>query len=598
VPRLARAQLQWLVARVRRRWAGAGYRGWTGVGLVLLAGPTLVATPAAPALDAQLSAVTTTTAGAVGGNALPVFSPDLPAPVRLGPGYSALAASGMSATVVPPAGGPTAVGPVGADAESAPLVQPIRLTGGAGGIPTPVLQAYQRATEQTAVTDPGCRLRWSVLAGIGRVESNNGRDAAGITPEGTIRPSILGPVLDGSAGTAAIPDSDGGRLDGDPVWDRAVGPMQFLPSSWLATRVAGDPNNIGDASLAAARYLCSGGGNLADPGQLAGAVFAYNHSDAYVAIVLAWITAYDRAGPGGVPAAPLPSAPAPAPVVRPATAQPPSAANPPPALAASLPAPAPPQPAPAPSLSPAASQALSPSPTRTPAPSPSGPPTPTPSPSTAVPSSAPAPAKRAATITFSGSPESQFGFTTLRVQVTAAGESEPAPLAAHAVAFTDGTNTYRAGTDADGIAEVTLATPLAPGNHRVSVGLDPTDSYAGQSSTHLTVESTAGTVRGRELAFTDGSTGAIHASWDGAEGALDLDLPGLILAAARVTAMGISSDDSDVVIAALDSTNRPLVVRIRTGGDVPATVSVYSGDTAIVPETAVTAGRISIRRHS
>ena len=47
-----------------------------------------------------------------------------------------------------------------------------------------------------------------------------------MTSEGSIRPEILGPVLDGRR-FALIPDTDGGAFDGDLEYDRAVGPMQF-----------------------------------------------------------------------------------------------------------------------------------------------------------------------------------------------------------------------------------------------------------------------------------------------------------------------------------------------------------------------------------
>src|SRR5664280_2581457 len=203
---------------------------------------------------------------------------------------------------------------VGADGAGPALLDPTRLAGLAGaGIPPVVLGAYQGAVAQLAVTNPGCLLRWTVLAGIGKVESNHGRDGAGITAAGTILPAILGPVLDGTGGNAAIPDTDRGRLDGDPVWDRAVGPMQFIPGTWMGVAPKGDPNNIVDATVAAGRYLCSGGRDLADPRQLAAAIHAYNPSDAYVAVVLAWISAYDAAAAAQVPTAPLPVLPTVAP---------------------------------------------------------------------------------------------------------------------------------------------------------------------------------------------------------------------------------------------------------------------------------------------
>ncbi|MDQ6649230.1 MAG: lytic transglycosylase [Actinomycetota bacterium] len=208
------------------------------------------------------------------------------------------------------------------------------------GIPAVVLAAYERAAAQMALRDPGCRLRWQVLAGIGRVESNHGRDGAtGITPDGTITPPILGPVLDGGPGMAAIPDTDGGALDGDRTWDRAVGPMQFIPSTWRS--VAGDrnPNNIGDAAEAAGRYLCDAAhGDVSTPRPLANAIFAYNPSASYVATVLGWIAAYDLAGPTGQPGRSLPLVPPAAALIPPAPPPPPRPV-PAPVLAARAPGP-------------------------------------------------------------------------------------------------------------------------------------------------------------------------------------------------------------------------------------------------------------------
>jgi membrane-bound lytic murein transglycosylase B len=129
-----------------------------------------------------------------------------------------------------------------------------------------------------------------MLAGIGQIESGHasgGRvDAAG----NTLGP-ILGPELNGTSDMAAIADTDHGTLDADKGWDRAVGPMQFIPTSWRGYGT-GNPNNIYDSTLAAGRYLCARGTDLADPVQQAVAVYRYNHSAAYVANVLQWAHGY------------------------------------------------------------------------------------------------------------------------------------------------------------------------------------------------------------------------------------------------------------------------------------------------------------------
>ncbi|MGH3627358.1 MAG: lytic murein transglycosylase, partial [Sciscionella sp.] len=165
------------------------------------------------------------------------------------------------------------------------------------GIPGSMLRAYKHAQTLLAASDPGCHLPWWLLAGIGRIESGHARGGQ-LDAEGTTLSPILGPVLNGTAGNAMIPDTDSGIFDHDTTWDRAVGPMQFIPSTWRRYAVdahgggAANPNNAYDATAAAGRYLCAGGGDLADPAQRAAAVFRYNHSDSYVSTVLTWANAY------------------------------------------------------------------------------------------------------------------------------------------------------------------------------------------------------------------------------------------------------------------------------------------------------------------
>jgi membrane-bound lytic murein transglycosylase B len=142
-----------------------------------------------------------------------------------------------------------------------------------------------------------------MLAGIGRVESNHGRyGGAQLVANGDTEPHIVGIPLDGGPGIAAIGDSDGGMWDGDPVWDRAMGPMQFIPGTWRRYAADGngdgtqDPHNVYDVTVAAGRYLCNAVGHLDDDGTLTSAYLSYNHSDTYAAHVLYLAREYQSAG--------------------------------------------------------------------------------------------------------------------------------------------------------------------------------------------------------------------------------------------------------------------------------------------------------------
>jgi membrane-bound lytic murein transglycosylase B len=166
-------------------------------------------------------------------------------------------------------------------------------------VPAAALSAYRHAADILAAREPGCHLSWTMLAAIGTVESDNGQfGGAVVLADGETSPRILGPVLDGKGGVGAIRDTDNGRLDGDPVWDRAVGPMQFIPGTWALYGADGngdgvrDPDNMYDAALAAADYLCAGGGDLSLPIQARAAILRYNHSAAYATLVMRLMHAY------------------------------------------------------------------------------------------------------------------------------------------------------------------------------------------------------------------------------------------------------------------------------------------------------------------
>ncbi len=160
-------------------------------------------------------------------------------------------------------------------------------------IPLVVLDAYFTAQVATAERRPGCRVTWSQLAGIGLIETRHGSFGGSVVgPDGQTSKKILGPVLDGTE-FASIRDTDGGALDGNTEWDRAVGPMQFIPSSWQIYGQDGngdgvrDPHNIYDAALSAAEHLCRSRGGLDADENFRVALLGYNRSDQYGLDVMA-----------------------------------------------------------------------------------------------------------------------------------------------------------------------------------------------------------------------------------------------------------------------------------------------------------------------
>jgi membrane-bound lytic murein transglycosylase B len=158
------------------------------------------------------------------------------------------------------------------------------------GIPKVALQAYGYAELVAGRTQPACKLSWTMLAGIGSVESNHGRHGgAKLLESGLSDPKVLGIPLDGTT-TERIADTDGGAIDGNATYDQAVGPMQFIPATWAAYGMGGDIRDPHDAVLGAANYLHANGA----PGNYAGAVHHYNPSSLYVNSVLRYARAIRR----------------------------------------------------------------------------------------------------------------------------------------------------------------------------------------------------------------------------------------------------------------------------------------------------------------
>jgi membrane-bound lytic murein transglycosylase B len=170
------------------------------------------------------------------------------------------------------------------------------------GIPAVAAAAYARATLRVPA---GCHLGWTTLAGIGWIESQHGTvEDRTLGADGRPSTPIIGPRLDGAGAVAAIPAPRGSETwHGDPTWDHAVGPMQFISDTWLRWSSDGDgdgiedPHDLDDAAYAAASYLCASGFDLATGEGWAQAVHSYNHAHVYVdAVRVAASTYAERAG--------------------------------------------------------------------------------------------------------------------------------------------------------------------------------------------------------------------------------------------------------------------------------------------------------------
>lgn len=239
------------------------------------------------------SAAITAQVAVMGGPALsPLAAPQQPS----APSYDPIRPTVPQAAIEAPASmsAPASSGQVSAE-EAKSATADAR----AGSIPSAALAAYQRADVVINDADAVCGMPWQLVAAIGRVESNHGQyGGSELNSDGVATPGIFGIALDGSRGTRAIGDTDAGRYDQDKVWDRAVGPMQFIPSTWSQVGVDGDndgrrdPQDIDDAALASAVYLCAGDDDLSTEAGQRAAVFRYNNSTAYVDLVLAIADGY------------------------------------------------------------------------------------------------------------------------------------------------------------------------------------------------------------------------------------------------------------------------------------------------------------------
>ena len=208
---------------------------------------------------------------------------------------AAKVAPGAAVPVSLTAAEPQQTGAGTATSQPASLTAWAATVAGATGIPEPAVVAYGNAELAMRTREPSCQLSWATLAGIGRVESDHGSfGGAHLLPDGTESQPVIGVPLDGTGGVRNIPDTDHGALDGDPVYDHAVGPMQFLPSTWREYTSTGNPENIDDAAEVAAEYLCVGGRDMGSAAGWWSGILSYNNSVDYAQKVFGQADNYAR----------------------------------------------------------------------------------------------------------------------------------------------------------------------------------------------------------------------------------------------------------------------------------------------------------------
>jgi len=162
------------------------------------------------------------------------------------------------------------------------------------GLSLRALDAYFNAEAWMTQSQPECGITWQTIGAIGLVESRHGTHAGNrLLPDGRTQYQIIGATLDGTSidnfgeAVSVVTDTDGGAYDGDPIHDRAIGPMQFIPETWRQWSVDADgdgrrdPNDMDDAAVATARYLCANG-QIKSTAAWDAAIYTYNQSTSYV----------------------------------------------------------------------------------------------------------------------------------------------------------------------------------------------------------------------------------------------------------------------------------------------------------------------------
>ncbi|MDG9678375.1 lytic murein transglycosylase [Micromonospora sp. DH14] len=287
-------------ARATRAWAGrpSGRLTLPGVFLLALVAATAAAgallVPATIRAPRPVAVDASAAPGAVAPTAAPSGLPTGPLPTGPLPTIP-LPSGGLPGTGLPP-------GTVTGGRPSDALAGWAQQVGAKVGVPAIAMQAYGYAELVLAQTNRSCALSWTTLAAIGQVESGHGSaNGARLGQDGKALPPIIGLPLDGKEGRMRIIDTDGGALDGDRTLDRAIGPMQFIPTTWQEIGADADndgrkdPHDLDDAALAAGNYLCKGGRNLSIPGDWWNAILSYNDVRRYAQDVYDTANRYGRA---------------------------------------------------------------------------------------------------------------------------------------------------------------------------------------------------------------------------------------------------------------------------------------------------------------
>ncbi len=171
-------------------------------------------------------------------------------------------------------------------------------------IPNFLIDHYEAAPTCTG-------LPWQIVAAIGYTESRHGEGHIDPTT-GDTNPHIIGIALDGTHSGAVHVPPGGSPWHDDPVWDHAVGPMQFITSTWARWGIdanhdgVASPHNAYDAIATAGRYLCNGKPTLDSISQ---AIWRYDPDPNYAARAIDIAIRYGMS-PGGDPTSgPTPPAP-------------------------------------------------------------------------------------------------------------------------------------------------------------------------------------------------------------------------------------------------------------------------------------------------